>query len=115
MSNYDLLKQINENTNVTVLDIDKNFPSFPIFFSYSKSIIYKRMVEIFQELIDDHIESKILDVNARINGVTFSTKFNINVEIPGIITEIIIPHFEEHEDYEFCFTAMTVYEKLIKH
>lgn len=115
MSNYDLLKQINKDDDVTVLNIDMNFPSFPIFFSHSKDTIYKRMVEVFQELIDNNIRSKILDVNARINGVTFSTKFNINVEIPGIITEIIIPHFEEHEDYEFCYTAMTVYEKLIKH
>jgi hypothetical protein len=115
MSNYDSLKQINKDSEETVLEIKKNFPSFPIFFKHSKEEIYKKMIDLFQELLDRNIKSKILHVNAMINGVTFSTKFNINVEVPGIITEVIIPHFEEGEDYEFCYTAMTVYEKLIKH
>jgi hypothetical protein len=113
MSNYDLLKQINPKNGTSVLDIDMNFPSFPVFFDNSKQFIYKKMIDVFNELHDQKIKSKTLVVNARINGITFSTEFNINVEIPYMITEIIIPFFESIEDYEFCYTAMTTYEMLI--
>ena len=114
MNNYDLLKQISYKNGSTVLDIDLNFPSFTVFFDNSKELIYKKMIEVFNELLETDIKSKTLIVTARINGVTFSTEFNINVEIPHMITEIIIPFFEEKEDYEYCYSAMTTYERLIK-
>jgi len=114
MSDYNLLNQINRNNETTNLDINLNFTSFSSFFENSKGTIYTSMINSYIDLYDKKIKSKILLVNAKIDNQNFTTEFNISVNLPNIIIDIIIPYFEEIENYEMCDTSMKIYEKLIR-
>ena len=114
MSDYNLLNQINRDNETTNLDINLNFTSFSTFFENSKGTIYTSMINSYIDLYDKKIKSKILLVNAKIDNQNFTTEFNISVNLPNIIVDIIIPYFEEIENYEMCDTSMKIYEKLIR-
>ena len=89
------------------LRIETNFPDFMSFYNESEETIYRKILEIFEDLKTSNKDQKQLIIIANIDGFVFDTIFYILKDNHQLITDVIRPYFERMEDYETC-------EKIVK-
>jgi hypothetical protein len=99
------------------LVIGKEYNDFNICFNESKDGIYRKMLDVYEniknlEYNDLNSDEFNLCVIATIDGSTFNTNFPINKISSIEIKTVIIPHFEKIEDYEACDRALKLYNQI---
>jgi hypothetical protein len=105
---------MNEKLPIVPIVIDNDYSSFHEFYSKEKRVIYKKIIDVFEEILKENIKEKKLLVIARIDGVSFDTDFQIDRDNKKLLTDVIIPYFEEIEEYELCSKIITIISELNK-
>jgi hypothetical protein len=93
------------------LSIKKNYENFPTFYKETKDIIYRKIIDTYENARDSGKETQTLIVTARIENQPFDTDFPIIKSDPGLLMSLI-PYFESIEDYETCERIMKLYSEL---
>lgn len=86
---------------VIPLIIEQNYSTFQDFYKNEKPKIYKKIAEIFEDSLRQDNEVKLL-VLAKVNGIIFDTTFTISKNSRSLLTDNVIPYFEQTEEYEIC-------------
>jgi len=85
--------------NVPLL-IENSYSDFFEFIEKEKYQICYKILELFEEMINNGFEKKLL-VTATVQEITFHTEYNINIENLNLLT-VINNYFENTEEYEIC-------------
>jgi len=101
-----------ENYSVIKLSINEQYPDFKSFYSQNKDVIYKKILNVFEELVSSEYDRTRLIIVATVNNMDFDTNFFFEKSDPDILKEVINPYFEKKEDYEICSKVMETYTKL---
>jgi hypothetical protein len=91
------------------LRIETEYPDFLTFCNDAQEIIYRKMIDVFESLQNDDIS---LSVIANIEGFKFDTVLNINKARSTQLMDVILPFFEEMEDYKTCDRILKLYNRL---
>ena len=99
------------------LIIEKEYDDFKTCFNESKDRIYRKMLDVYENIkdlkIDEHNSNEFnLCVLATIDDCPFNTHFPINKDVSDQIISVIIPHMESIEDYESCIRARKLYHHI---
>lgn len=97
-----LIHEVKTSFGTVPMLIKKNYSSFDDFYKHEKHNIYNEILNIFDDILKGNIKESKLLVIARIDGVIFNTDFKINRNNTSLLTETIIPYFEQLEEYETC-------------
>jgi hypothetical protein len=99
-----------ESTKEIKLVIKKSFRDFPTFYCDSKKVIYCGIIDLFEKIKETGNKDMKLIIITTINNRTFDTDFGFDNKILNMLTDHIIPFFEEIEDYETCMRIMSIYQ-----
>jgi len=91
--------------------IENEYLDFSEFIKQEKYQICHKMLELFEEMVIDGVEKKLLVV-ATVHDITFDTEYNINSENTYLLT-VINDYFEGIEEYEMCSRIQKLKPKLI--
>lgn len=103
---------MSKNKDVIPLVIDREYSDFKQFYISEKRTIYMKIIDAFQQLINENVEKKELLVLAKVEGHVFDTTFIIDKESKKILKDVVSPYFETLEEYETCSRINKVYSEL---
>jgi hypothetical protein len=84
------------------LEIKDNYNDFSEFYDANKGIIYKSILDVFEELKTSRKKTLSLLVVSEISGLEWDTEFNFSKAQTKILVRDVMPYFEQIEDYETC-------------
>lgn len=88
--------------SVEIVKYEKDYEDFNAFNSECEEKIYRKMIDVYEELKKSNEKEKKLIFVAKINGIIFDTNFVISKSHLMTLKEVILPFFESVEDYETC-------------
>lgn len=97
------------------LRLDENYPTFDEFLKKSRTVIYKTLIDGYRELSKNPESFINVVVIAKAENREFETTYHINKNYDDVIERlpnILIPYFENVEDYETCEEIRNIYEKI---
>jgi hypothetical protein len=94
------------------LSFDGEYPDFTDFYNENKIVIYKSIIELFEEFKNNKKKSLNLQISAKIKGLDWDTEFAFKRDETIILTRDVIPYFEGIEDYETCSKIISLEKDL---
>ena len=94
------------------LTLSKNYPDFDSFYYESKETIYRKLIDAFEKVNIPENKTTNLTVVGNIQGKPFNSKFIIEKSNLGLLMSVLIPFFEDMEDYETCSKIVKLYDSL---
>ena len=94
---------------IEVTKFEKNYSNFHEFYNECEEKIYRKMIDVYEKLKSEDIKQKNLIFTASVDGFIFDTAFLLDSTNPSLLKEVIIPFFEDREDYETCSKILSLY------
>ena len=82
------------------------------FYSHYKTLIYKSILNVFEEFKTTSKENLTFYISAKIKNEEWDTEFKFHKQESIILKRDLITHFEEIEDYETCIEINNLYKEL---
>ena len=102
----------NSNFPFKKLKIEGNYGEFKDFYDGNKEVIYKSIIELFNEFKKSRKRTLTLCIEAKIKGLDWDTEFNFTKKESFILKRDVMPYFEEIEDYETCGEIINLHNQL---
>lgn len=94
------------------LIINGLYSEFSDFYDNNKELIYRSIIELFNDLKTSKKKTLQLHISSVIQGLEWDTEFNFSKEDSIVLTRDITPYFEDVEDYETCHNILNLYKEL---
>jgi hypothetical protein len=94
------------------LKLDKNYESFNQFYDDNRDVIYKSIIDIFNQFLTTDKIELTLSVNAKIDNLDWGTDFTFTKNQKITLSRDILPYFEMVEDYDTCIKIRDLIKKL---
>lgn len=78
------------------------YHSYNDFYDENKKTIYKKIVDVFEYLIDNNLEEHTIHLFAKIGSFSWSSDIIFRIKDKDILEDFILQYFEETEEYEYC-------------
>ena len=101
----------NDNFDITLV-FDEKYESFGEFYISTREKIFRELLFLFELISSKENHEASICVSATINDVSFSTNLTYNLSNVYLISEVILPYFEEKEDFETCSEIVKLMNKL---
>lgn len=89
------------------LILEKKYPDFVSFYKDTEEVIYRKIIDAFES------NDKSLKVVATVEGIEFTTDFEVNDKKMVLWKNTLFSFFEKNEDYEMCNRLTKHYNRLI--
>jgi hypothetical protein len=93
---------IDFNESDITLNFDIEFDNFQHFYFNTKDEIFSKIIELFRIIKEKETHEATLTVSAKIDKHHFSTELRYDLNNLGLLNDVILPYFEEREQYEVC-------------
>jgi hypothetical protein len=100
--------RMNKESIVTRLNFDEEYDDFMSFLNETKDPIYRAIYKAFNNLHNGVDTVKII-VHAHVDETKFESIFEYTKSDADVLMDLIIPYFEQKEDYEACAEIITIY------
>ncbi len=94
------------------LIFNQNYNGFNHFYDENKNMIYKSLLELFEELRNENQDLLTLSIHAIIENIEWKTDMEFKRSNKKILTKEMMSYFEEIEDYESCQKIINLYKEL---
>lgn len=96
------------------LIFEGKYKEFSDFYDKNKEIIYRSILELFDEFKTTKKKVVQLYIYSKIQGLDWDTEFNFSRKDTIVLTRDILPYFEDVEDYETCDKIIKLSKDLTK-
>ncbi len=96
------------------LIFEGKYKEFSDFYDKNKEIIYRSILELFDEFKTTRKKVVQLYIYSKIQGLDWDTEFNFTKKDIIVLTRDILPYFEQIEDYETCDKIIKLSKDLTK-
>lgn len=104
-------KKTNKKKPFITVEIERiHYKSFKHLYDTNKGEIYKGVLEIYEELKNTRKRSLMLLVTTEVGVMSWDTEFVFKKEEYEILTDQLLPYYEEIEDYETCAKIKKLHE-----
>ena len=95
------------------LTIDKTYSNFEDFYSENKYGIFVGFLELFYEMENIPEQDMFsLIINWKINDSNVHTEYQYDRSAINMLTDFLLPYFEQLEEYEMCSEIKELYTRL---
>jgi hypothetical protein len=84
------------------INFNEEFDSYFDFYESNKMIIYKKIVDTYEFMKENNVDSHVIHLSAKISGFYWSTDVIFRNEDKELLYEHVLKYFEEKEEYEYC-------------
>lgn len=103
----------NDKQYDVILNIENEYDSFLEFYTDNKKNIFLNFIELFKQMNNIHNKNLFsLCINWKINDLVMSTDFTYDKTCIYMLNDIILPFFEDLEEYETCSDILNLYNQL---
>jgi hypothetical protein len=96
------------------IQLDKNYDSFKEFYDENMFEIYKSVVNLFEFVSEKKDKKYTLHIDAKINDLEWGTDLTYGKENSEILIRVLLPIFENVEDFETCIKIRDLYNKITR-
>lgn len=106
---------IEQKKDITLI-IEKEYQTFNEFYSENKCDIFSAFLDLFQIMDKERERNEfVLEVVWKIKKSTITTEYQYDRNSTHLLEEVLLPYFEEIEDYETCQLILKLNENLKNH
>lgn len=84
------------------IEFTGKYSSYNEFYGDNKTIIYKKITDTFEYMVENNLENHVLNINAIISDFLWSTDMTFHINDKQMLNDYVLIHFEENEEYEYC-------------
>jgi hypothetical protein len=97
----------------STINFDEEYDDFTSFLNDAKDTIYRATYKAFNDLRLG-IETVQIVVQAHVDETDFESVLEYTESDADVLKDVIIPYFEQKEDYETCSKILAIYSTFIK-
>jgi replicative DNA helicase len=105
-------KSSRKKTPFKSIKIKGDYLGWKDFYEPNKEIIYKSIIEIFEEFKTTRKKSLTLNLSAKLKNELWDTDIEFKKDDTLVLKRDILPFFEEIEDYEICSKVINLHKEL---